>query len=231
MHVLIADDHPLVRRALVELLRSAHPDWTFSEVGTFDEVQLLCANTAVDLASIDLLMPGVDGPGSFAELRRAFPALRVIVLTGTEDRPTILECVAAGIHGYVLKSAAAEHLQRAVEMVVEGGIYLPATLVGALGNVPSPGRQPGRPGMQEPAAPAVIPVAELTERVGDLQGLTGRQRDVLKLLAQGCSTKDIARKLNLGIGTVKVHLAGLYKSLGAHNRMEAVVKAGRALQN
>lgn len=226
MRTLIADDHPLLRRALLELLRGAHPDWIFHEAGSFPEVRQACAEQAIDLASIDLLMPGLSGPRDLAALVRDYPELRVVVLTGTDDRSTILDCFSAGVHGYVLKSSAAEHLQRAVEMIIDGGIYMPSTVVGGFGAVSRGALRPS--GFGEPAP--MLPRSDLAERLDEIEGLTGRQRDVLTLLAQGCSTKDIARKLDLGIGTVKVHLAGLYKALGARNRMEAVVKAGQALQ-
>lgn len=231
MRTLIADDHPLLRRALLELLRGAHPDWIFHEAGSFAEVRQACAEQAIDLASIDLLMPGLSGPRDLAALIRDYPELRVVVLTGTDDRSTILDCFSAGVHGYVLKSSAAEHLQRAVEMIIDGGIYMPSTVAGGFGagGFNSTARAALRPGGFGEPAP-MLPRSDLAERLDEIEGLTGRQRDVLNLLAQGCSTKDIARKLDLGIGTVKVHLAGLYKALGARNRMEAVVKAGQALQ-
>ena len=221
MRLLIADDHPLVRRGFVELLRGAHPEWTFREVGTFEDVLRCCREDLIDLASFDLLMPGFDGPRSLAEFRAAYPDIRVIILTGSDDRVAMLDCVAAGVHGYVLKSSAADHLVRAVEMVIDGGIYLPSSLAGAF-----------------QTAPTATTISALMRgdlgaprSLAEVQGLTARQRDVLDLLAQGCSTKDIARRLNLGVGTVKVHLAGVYKTLGARNRMEAVVKAGRASQH
>jgi DNA-binding NarL/FixJ family response regulator len=216
MRLLIADDHPLVRRGLLELLRGAHPEWSFHEAGSFEEVVRCCLENAVDLASIDLAMPGIEGPQTLAAFRSQCPEVRLVVLTGTDSRGAMMECVAAGVHGYVLKSSAADHLVRAVEMIVEGGIYLPSALAGAFHAAPAAMARADRPPPRS---------------IADLHGLTARQRDVLDLLAQGCSTKDIARRLNLGVGTVKVHLAGVYKTLGARNRMEAVVKAGKALQH
>jgi DNA-binding NarL/FixJ family response regulator len=219
MRLLIADDHPLVRRGLVELLRGAHPEWTFCEASCFDEVIRCCQEDAIDLASIDLLMPGLDGPGALAGFRADFPEVRLVILTGADDRAAMMECVTAGVHGYVLKSSAADHLVRAVEMVIDGGIYLPSILAGAFQVAAGPA-----------ANSAAMPDWGAPRSLTEIHGLTARQRDVLDLLAQGCSTKDIARRLNLGVGTVKVHLAGVYKTLGARNRMEAVVKAGKVLQ-
>jgi DNA-binding NarL/FixJ family response regulator len=205
MRVLIADRFPLVRQGLASLLKAAHPDWTITGGASLDEVRRACAAGQVDLVSADLTIPGLSSATELASFRLAHPAVRLMVLTGLEDRSVMMECLNAGAHGYVLKSASPEHLLRAVEIIVEGGAYFPASLVG---------------------------VAHMQQTAPTLpDNLTGRQRDVLDLLVQGYSTKHIARTLNLGIGTVKVHLNGVYRSLGARNRMEAVLKAGAGLRH
>lgn len=211
MRVLIADDHPLVRRGVTELVRSGHADWDCREAGNLEEAVQCCEREVIDLVTIDLGMPGVAGPASLAIFRR-FPRVKVVVLTGSDDRVSMIECLGAGIRGYLLKSAAADHLLRAMEIVLEGGIYLPSALTGVW-QISPPVPKP-----QHPYGSLITPVCS---------ALTERQREVLELLSEGCSTKEIARRMNLGIGTIKVHLAGVYKGLGARNRMEAIVKAGR----
>jgi DNA-binding NarL/FixJ family response regulator len=163
-------------------------------------------------------------------LREVYPQTRVAVLTGTEDRATILDCLGAGVHGYILKSGAAETMLQAIETLLAGGVYVPAMITRVAAAAP-PMAHPHGPGHASTSAatePALSPLAAAGGPVlAKPAGLTPRQIDVLKLLAEGRSTKDIARGLNLGLGTVKVHLAGVYRALGASNRMEAMVRAGR----
>ncbi len=210
MRVLIADDHALLRAGVVEFLSGVNPDWNFLQACTLDEVVDHLDETTVDLLILDLKMPGMKGVNSVQALRTEHPALNIAVLTGSEDRATILECLSAGVHGYILKSAAAEQLLQAVSTILSGGVYVPPALTRVTQQA-------------EEVAPPVLP----TPWSGPPVALTGRQLDVLRLLAEGQSTKEIARVLGLGVGTVKVHLAGVYRALGAHSRMEAVVKAGR----
>ncbi len=245
MHVLIADDHALLRQGLIVLMRDAHPTWTFGEAASFDEALEQLSQAPVDLLLIDLRMPGMEGSRTLQALREVYPQSRIAVLTGTDDRATILDCLGAGVHGYILKSDAAESMLGAIETLLAGGVYVPSMLTRLAGVAAKPlpsGAPPssGAPAVGVPQAaapPAAVPPAALSPgaapqppqgaQAARPAGLTPRQIDVLKLLAEGRSTKDIARTLNLGLGTVKVHLAGVYRALGASNRMEAVVRAGR----
>lgn len=211
MLVLIADDHALLREGMIMLLRDAHPEWRFAEAASFDDVLGKLGDGPVDLLLIDLGMPGMDGGRTLQALREVYPDSRVAVLTGMEDRATILDCLGAGVHGYLLKSDTAENMLSAVETIMSGGVYVPIAVTRVLGSATAP-PDSVRPPLSSNGKP---------------NGLTPRQTDVMMLLAEGHSTKDIARRLNLGLGTVKVHLAGVYRALGASNRMEAMVRAGR----
>jgi DNA-binding NarL/FixJ family response regulator len=209
MNLLVADDHALVRQGLLRLMADAHPGWQFDEAGTLDEALTILSAKPVDLLVLDLNMPGMDRETSLHALREGYPETRIAILTGNEDRSVILECLSAGVHGYILKSDAVTQLVFAIESVLAGHVYVPPALT-RLVHVPDH--------VPHPASPP--------QRVA---GFTPRQREVLALLAEGRSTKDIARRLDLGVGTVKVHLAGVYRVLGAQNRMEAVVKAGKVI--
>jgi DNA-binding NarL/FixJ family response regulator len=209
MNLLVADDHALVRQGLLRLMADAHPDWQIDEAGTLDEALAVLSAKPVDLLVLDLNMPGMDRDTSLHALREGYPETRIAILTGNEDRSVILECLSAGVHGYILKSDAVTQLVFAIESVLAGHVYVPPSLT-RLVQVPDHAPQPAPP----------------PQRVA---GFTPRQREVLVLLAEGRSTKDIARRLDLGVGTVKVHLAGVYRVLGAQNRMEAVVKAGKVI--
>ena len=209
MRVVIADDHALLREGLVGFLHGAFPDWEFFQAGRLDEASQAVSDNAADLLIIDLEMPGMNGCESLEPLRRVHPELKVAVLTATEDRTTILDCLAAGVHGYILKLDATDELLTALRTILDGGVYAPAAL-----SKMSRSAVPG-------AASAMRARHETT-----MPTLTARQMDVMTLLAEGLSTKMIARRLSLGVGTVKVHLAALYRALDVHTRMEAVVKAG-----
>lgn len=245
MFVLIADDHALVRHGLTGLMRDAHPDWKLAEAASLDETLDNLAVGSADLLLIDLKMPGMDAGTSLAALRDAYPDMRIAVLTGTDDRDVILECLAAGVHGYILKSDAAEQLLSAIDMILGGHVYVPAALTRIVRSAAPPAQpaerrvaeaarapSPSRPDVSNVQSLANVPSLASVQPPQSVQSIPGqsvtpRQLDVLKLLAEGRSTKDIARQLNLGVGTVKVHLAGVYRALGARNRMEAVVRAGK----
>jgi DNA-binding NarL/FixJ family response regulator len=159
--------------------------------------------TGVGLVISDLDLPGMNGDTGIRALRRSYPALRIALLTSTDDWSTIMNCLAAGVHGYLLKSDASEQLVRAIQTIMSGGVYVPPRV--------SQHMPPAGEPSDAPVASAMV-------------GLTARQQEVLTLLLDGQSTKDIAKSLNLGIGTVKVHLGGLYRTLAVRNRTEAVAR-------
>jgi DNA-binding NarL/FixJ family response regulator len=208
LQVLVADDHALIRQGMTALLRASEPCWAVREAGSLAELRAAQEVEPADLAILDLRMPGIMGAETLRHLRGDWPETLVVVLTGVDDRSMILECLDAGVHGYVLKTSSTPQILQALRSVLAGSLYVPPELARAERAPPE-------------ALSASAPV---------LQGFTGRQQEVLGLLAEGRSTKDIARTLNLGVGTVKVHLSAIYRILGAHNRMEAVVRAG-ALRN
>jgi DNA-binding NarL/FixJ family response regulator len=204
---LIAEPHALMRRALVALLREARPQWNSTDVEGLDELRRALIEATPTLVLIDLRLCGLDG---LRQLRAAFPHTTFVVLSDQDDRTMILGCLEAGAQGYILKSSNPDQFIRALETILMGGIYAPASLSVAPIHPPVPAR---------PAALTESPV---------LAHLTERQRHVFELLAEGCATKTIARRLDLAVGTVKIHLAAIYRTLGASTRLEALAKAHRA---
>jgi DNA-binding NarL/FixJ family response regulator len=204
---LIAESHTLMRHALVALLREARPEWNCEDVGGLDELRSRILGASPTLVLIDLRLCGLDG---LRQLRLAFPHTTFVVLSDQDDRAAILACLEAGAQGYILKSTNPDQFIRALETILTGGLYAPASLSGTPIHPPM---TIGRPDLQ------LSPV---------LSHLTERQRHVFELLAEGCATKTIARRLDLAVGTVKVHLAAIYRTLGASSRLEALAKAHRA---
>ncbi len=202
MQVLIAHRYALVGQALINLLTGCRPEHRFVHADGPAELERALCETAPDLLLLDLGMTGLGGPDGLRHLRQTYPAVRLVVLAEADDPVTILACLAAGAHGYVLQASSTPDLLRALEIVEGGGVFAPASL----------------------AAPTrAMPQAAPTSAAG----LTERQREVLRLLSAGRPTKAIARELGVAVGTVKVHLAAIYRALGATNRVEALVKAGR----
>lgn len=155
------------------------------------------------------------GAESLHALREGHPATSVAVFTGSDDRATILQCLGAGVHGYILKSLPVEEIQRAIATILSGGVYVAPSLAQVDPAQEAPSLEPAR------ETPATEPPP------GDARRFTNRQLDVLRLLAEGRSTKEIARTLDPGPGTVKIHLAAIFQTLNAHNRTEAVVLASK----
>ncbi|MGE0223420.1 MAG: LuxR C-terminal-related transcriptional regulator [Acetobacteraceae bacterium] len=213
--VLILDRHALFGHGLISLLRTAHPEWPCAVAADRADLHRLLAATPEAIVLIDLQYPGLGGIEGLAELHAAWPRQRIVGLSDDQDRDSILAGLAAGARAYVTRSANPTQFLRAIETVAAGGVFAPVSLLaGGAGPVAA-----------DPPAPAPAPAAPAHPA---LPTLTGRQRDVFLLLAEGCPTKIIARRLDLAVGTVKVHLAAIYRSLGARSRLEAVAKVHRA---
>lgn len=208
---LVADRKALFRHGMIGLLRETWPDWAFHQADSFAVTLQHAESAQPDLILLDLDLPDLGGAEGVQQIRAAVPDCMLMVLADSDDRATILQCLGAGAQGYMLKSATPMQFLRGLETVLSGGVFAPATLSG------KPVAAPYRPSM----APA--PVAQGLDPV--VAQLTDRQRDVFRLLAEGCATKTIARRLDLAVGTVKVHLAAIYRVLGAHSRLEALAKA------
>jgi len=213
---LVADDDEFFRMALRSILQAKLGFATVIETGSLDEaVELLSEAHHMDLALFDLSMPGMESAASLRAVRECFPDLKVAVVSASSRRSDILLALQAGVHGYVPKGLGAKDIVSALEVIEAGMVYVPSTLAdisaeqGTAGT-PSLARQAERPG--DPA-----------------QGLTPRQREVLQLIVQGLSNKEIARKLNLGEGTVKVHVAALFRVLGVTSRSAAAAIGARVL--
>lgn len=193
---LIADDHGVVRRGLADLVKHKLGFGKILEAENFDEALAHIEDESLALALIDLGMPGLSEPKEMARIRNIRPDLPVAVISGSDDRQDMLECLAAGVHGYLVKNLEDEELIVALTQIMSGQIYAPPEL------------------------------AETHSKVGTDTGkrpkLTPRQKDVLDLLLEGRTNKEIARDLDLSESTIKIHVAALFRALGVRNRVEAV---------
>lgn len=171
------------------------------------------AGAPVNVALVDWHMPGVDGVAWFERLIADNPSTRVVVMSGAEDAARVRELLAVGAAGFIPKTDSAAVIVQAMRLVLAGGTYAPARLLS--------GDNDSR--ADDGVAPA--------KRASDppFNNLTGRQLEVLRLLARGMPNKLIARELGLSEGTVKVHVLAIFRTLNVNNRTEAVVAASAFL--
>ena len=204
--VLIADDHPLFRDALRELVGRVFAmrgwDAVFLEAAQRDEVfAIAAAEDGLDLILLDLFMPGASGLSELVALRNAAPAVPIVVVSMLDDAGTVRQALACGAAGYVPKTSSKELIAAALQTVLAGGIYVPRELIADI--------------QARPAA------TRSAEEEGD--ALTTRQLAVLSLLADGKSNKQIARELAISEMTVKAHVTALMRKLGVSTRAQAIV--------
>jgi DNA-binding NarL/FixJ family response regulator len=208
-HILVVDDHPLMRAALGETIRhldsSCQVYFADSKAHAMD---MLADPHGIDLILLDLRLPDSVGLDALLALRELAPQVPLVVLSGETARETILECIEYGAVGYVPKTMESGGVAHALKMVLSGHIFVPLDLI-STGTTGDLVRKPKRPKGGDPR--------EL--------GLTQRQVEVLKLILQGLPNKIICKRLALAEGTVKVHVAGVLRTLGVHNRTQAVVAA------
>ena len=198
--MLIADDHALFRTGLGSLLEVIDPDIKVVEAASYPEALRTVNETDdLDLALVDLGMPGMERFAGLNALIRAMNGVPVVVVSAAETAEEMGQAMDCGAHGYIPKTLDSSVVVAAVRQVISGEIYLPPTLMDW------------------------APGGAKTESGG--LHLTPRQRDVLNLMAGGKSNKEIARILGLAEGTIKLHVTGLLKVLDANNRTQAVIKA------
>ena len=213
---IVADDHALVRHGVRLVLEVEFPEEAVVEAIDLDSTLEALGAHPRALLLIDLAMPGMDGVESLRVLREGFPGPRMAVLSATEDWQTIKRALDAGMNGYVLKSGSPNELLYSVRTIRGDHLYVPARAARAAAHVTVPSAH---------LAPANAPPSAATSTPP--QNLTARQRDVLGRLMKGHSNKQIARDLDIGEGTVKIHLAAIFRVLGARNRTDAVMIATR----
>ncbi|MCT7374370.1 response regulator [Chelativorans salis] len=215
---LIADDDEFFRIALKTILKNELDFAEVIETGSLDEaIEQLSDRDDVALALFDLAMPGMESAASLEAVRDVHEDMRVAVVSASTNRTDILTALAAGVHGYVPKGLGATELATAIRHVLGGAIYVPPAIAG-----------------RAPSATDIKVVSSGNEPPGEpdskaIDFLTPRQREVLILLVEGLSNKEIARKLRLGEGTVKIHMAALFRGLGVRNRQSAAAAGARLL--
>jgi DNA-binding NarL/FixJ family response regulator len=211
---LIADDDEFFRIALKSILSTKLGFDEVIEAGSFDDaLEKLAETPAISLALFDLQMPGIKSAANLQVVRESFPSIRVAVVSGSQHRHDVMAALNAGVHGYVPKSLGPTELAQALGHILQGTIFIPSSLAELTQD-------------DEETFDARLPSFATPRQA---PSLTPRQLQVLKLLIEGQSNKEIARSLTLGQGTVKIHMAALFRNLGVPNRASAAVAGARIL--
>ncbi len=207
MRFLVADDHELVRKGLIgalgELVADAEIDGVADAGQTLHAVR---SGDEYDLILLDLFMPGTDGFELLRDVCNACPNAPTVVLSGSEDPLHMRKALDLGAAGYIPKSAGMEVMILALRLVLAGGTYVPPDL------------------LRKPVAAEGKSVLDVVQDMPQ-EALTPRQQEILHLLGEGRSNKEIARQLDLSENTVKIHVAAVLKALGVNNRTNAAVMA------
>jgi len=209
--ILIVEDHALVREGLVRLLGQLQAGVVLRDCADFMAARAVLDDEApFDLMLLDLALPGIDGFAALEILGRRFPTLPVVVLSAFDDTPTITRVMNLGAAGFIPKTFSGEALLTALRKVLHGTLFRPDGLSGT-----------ARLDDALPVVPAAIGAhpAEL--------GLTERQTQVLALMVRGLSNREIAARLGLSEGTVKIHATAIFKALGVSSRTQALVAVAR----
>lgn len=206
MKILLADDHPLFREGVKPVLKKLDAKPRIIEARDYPSAfEVTHQERELDLALMDLFMPGMQGVEGISRYRATFPDIPVVVVSASEQMDDIQALLAAGIQGYINKSAPSQVILGALRLVLTGGLYLPPNLTD--------------PPESETAEP-VIP-----RRGGRGKVLTTRQVQVLRQLAAGKTNRQIAESLQVSEGTVKIHMAAIFRVLKVNNRTEALLVA------
>lgn len=202
MKILIADDHALFRDGLKLIVEDSFDGGDILEAASFNEALAIAEKqNDIDLALVDFGMPGMNGFSGISTLRTKLPSTPLVVISGREDRETILDTLRAGASGFIPKGSSRAQIARIIETVLAGGIHFPQEVIEAINTL----------GRAEHTRDSVI------------AALTPRQLDVLIHVGRGQSNKEIAQMLNLTEGTVKVHLGAIFRALGVQNRTRAAM--------
>lgn len=205
MKILLADDHPLFREGVKPVLLKLDRRVTLIEADDYPSAFTAMRKAReVDLALLDLYMPGMSGLEGVSRFRAAFPDIPVVVLSASEQVEDIQKLLAAGALGYITKASPSDIILSALQLVLAGGVYVPPSLI------------------PPPADDAPPPSPPKNSRHA---AMTLRQIQVLRELAKGRSNRQIGEILQVTEGTIKLHVAAIFRLLKVNNRTEAVLVA------
>tara|TARA_B110000196_G_scaffold37381_1_gene27911 strand:+ start:1105 stop:1743 length:639 start_codon:yes stop_codon:yes gene_type:complete len=201
---VIADDHPLLRSAIRQVISDGIPDVELFEASTLDETEtLLCTDNQVDLLLLDIHMPGMHGLTGLCFLRAEFPSVPIAIISASTDPRLIRQAIAHGAAGYILKSSPVSEIREAINLLLLGEYWVPAL---------------------ENNKECEL---EDNDRAVRLSSLTPQQFRVLRMVSEGQLNKQIAYQLSISEATVKSHVSAILQKLEVNSRTQAVIVATR----
>lgn len=205
IRVLLADDHAVVRKGIREFLDDDAELIVIAEAVNGQEAVHLAETLLPDVVVLDVQMPVMNGIDATREIKACLPGIRILILTAYDDEPYVFTLLRAGADGYILKNADSDEIVRAVKSVAGGGKVLDPTVAAKVVTQMTTGKPAGASEQVEP--------------------LSDRELDVLRLAGQGLTNKAIGVALSISDRTVQGHLANIYGKLGVSSRTEAVTRA------
>ncbi len=214
MKIIVADDHELFRAGISQYLCDQF-SCLILEAKNYEEVYYLCdQHEDISLILIDLDMPDANGLKGVLDLRREYSDIKIAVVSGIDSVQVMFKILDSGLQGFIPKSLTSGILKRAIDLIIEGGVYIPLNVLSAMQHIYVDGF-----GKNE--AP----------ECDEGYALTRREKDVLKMMIQGASNKEIARHLDISVATVRTHTVSIFRTLNVSNRTQAsqvAVKYGLA---
>ncbi len=197
MHILIADDHAVVRRGLREILTDAIPGASFAEAGNGDEVLNHLGDSPAALLVLDINMPGRSGIDVLRDVKRTYPRLPVIILSCHPEDQYAVRCLRAGAAAYINKDSAVEELAAATRKIMSGGRYISSSLAEAL-------------------------IANLDEPIDKLvhESLSDREHEVMRMIAGGVPLTEIADRLHVSVKTISSYRARIMEKMQMKSNAE-----------
>lgn len=201
--IIVADDHPIFREGVCTLLQALQPQADILQSGTFGQLLDQAKSVAkVDVFVLDLWFPGMDLGRAIPHLRQAYPRSAIVIVSMADDPATIERVMGAGVDGFISKAASRDQMGDAFEALFDGDFVVSG------------------------ATQAIAPSETISVRFPEL---TARQQEVLLLVCEGKSNKEIARDLGISPFTVRIHVSSLLRALHVDNRSALVAVASRFL--
>jgi DNA-binding NarL/FixJ family response regulator len=205
--ILIADDHPLFREAIHNVISDGFPDSEVMETADLDSALALTQeHDDLDLILLDLNMPGMHGLNGLINLRNEAPTIPVVIVSAEQ---IVLQAITYGAVGFITKSSPRTQMTEAIQQILNGNVYLPPDIIRTT-RTNTPRRM-----NDTPSFPPEL-----------LQALTRKQLQVLERMTKGESNKQIAYTLEIAETTVKAHVSAILRKLNVHNRVQAILSAG-----
>jgi DNA-binding NarL/FixJ family response regulator len=215
-NLLLIDDHPMMVKGLQWLFAERQRELSLFFVSSLHEaIEFLAKSDATKfLALLDLTMPGYEGLAAFNELTLKYPELKIAIYSGREESTLIENAIRGGAAGFIPKSTPPNIVADAVYLMIDGGVYLPSSVLG--------NREPVTSNNLTGDA---ISFSDETDHIGHiLQTMPLRRREVFNILCQGASNKEICKQLNMSINTVKTHVSLILASFEVNSRQKLSIK-------